>query len=70
MLLDDGNNRCEVLLDRPDMGIFMPEMIWGTQYHTSPDAVLLVFASRHYEPDDYLRTYDDFIAECNRIKCK
>jgi len=70
VLLDDGCNRCEVLLDRPDMGIFMPEMIWGTQYHTSPDAVLFVFASRHYEQDDYLRTYDDFIAECNRIKCK
>jgi hypothetical protein len=70
VLLDDGCSRCEILLDRPDMGIYMPEMIWGTQYHTSPDAVLLVFASRHYEPDDYLRTYDEFIAECNRDKYK
>lgn len=41
----------------------MPEMIWGTQYRYSDDAVLLVFASRHYEADDYLRTYDDFLAE-------
>jgi len=68
VLLDDGCNRCEVLLNRPDLGIFMPEMIWGTQYHTSSDAVLLVLASRPYESDDYLRTYDDFINECNRIK--
>lgn len=63
VLLDDGQNRCEVNLDRPDMGVFMPEMIWGTQYHHSPDAVLLVFASRTYEAEDYLRTYDDFLAE-------
>ena len=63
VLLDDGVRRCEVTLDRPDMGVFMPEMIWGTQYRYSPDAVLLVFASRPYEADDYLRTYDDFLAE-------
>jgi hypothetical protein len=63
VLLDDGDRRCEVTLDRPETGVFMPEMIWGTQYRYSPDAVLLVFASRPYEADDYLRTYDDFLAE-------
>jgi len=66
VLLDDGDRRCEVTLDRPDMGVFMPEMIWGTQYRYSPDAVLLVFASRPYEAEDYLRTYDDFLAEKTR----
>ena len=66
VLLDDGRNRCEVTLDRPDMGIFMPEMIWGTQYRYSSDAVVLVFASRAYEDQDYLRTYDDFLAELKR----
>jgi len=63
VLLDDGARRCEVTLDRPDTGVFMPEMIWGTQYRYTPDAVLLVFASRTYEANDYLRTYDDFLAE-------
>ena len=66
VLLDDGRNRCEVTLDRPDMGVFMPEMIWGTQYRYSADAVLLVFASRTYESADYLRTYDEFRAELER----
>ena len=66
VLLDNGAERCEVTLDRPDMGVFMPEMIWGTQYRYSPDAVLLVFASRTYEADDYLRTYDEFLAERER----
>lgn len=66
VLLDDGEQRCEVILNSPDMGIYMPEMIWGTQYRYSPDAVLLVFASRPYESDDYLRTYDEFLAERER----
>ncbi len=68
VLLDDGADRCEITLDRPDMGVFMPEMIWGTQYRYSPDAVLLVFASRPYEAEDYLRTYDEFLAERERRK--
>ena len=68
VLLDDGVQRCEVTLDRPDMGVFMPEMIWGTQYRYSSDAVLLVFASRTYEVNDYLRTYDEFLAELERRK--
>lgn len=67
VLLDDGSKRCEVTLDRPDIGIYMPAMIWGTQYKFSSDAVLLVFASRLYEADDYLRTHDEFIAERLRI---
>ncbi len=66
VLLDDGSQRCEVTLDRPDMGIYMPAMIWGTQYRYSSDAVLLVFASRTYEADDYLRTYDAFLGELER----
>lgn len=67
VLLDNGEDRCEVTLDRPDMGVFMPEMIWGTQYRYSPDAVLLVFASHPYDAEDYLRTYDDFLAERERL---
>jgi hypothetical protein len=61
VLLDDGGQRCEVTLDSPDMGVFMPEKIWGTQYQYSTDAVLLVFASHSYDADDYLRTYDGFL---------
>ncbi|MGV9776869.1 WxcM-like domain-containing protein [Streptosporangium sp. NPDC003464] len=60
VLLDDGRNRREVTLDRPSRGVYMPAMIWGTQYRYSPDAVLLVFASHYYDPDDYIRSYDEF----------
>ena len=68
VLLDNGDQRCEVTLDRPDVAVYMPEMIWGTQYRYSPDAVLLVFASRPYEAEDYIRTYDEFLSEIERRK--
>ncbi|MCA2185153.1 FdtA/QdtA family cupin domain-containing protein [Nonomuraea cavernae] len=60
VLLDDGRNRREISLDRPSRGVYMPAMIWGTQYRYSPDALLLVFASHPYDPDDYIRSYDEF----------
>lgn len=60
VLVDDGQSRREITLDRPDMGIYMPPMIWGTQYRYSEDAVLLVFASHHYDADDYIRDYGEF----------
>lgn len=62
VLVDDGRQRAEVLLDQPDIGIHIPPMIWGTQYRYSEDAVLLVFASHHYDPDEYIRDYEAYLA--------
>lgn len=66
VLADDGVNRTEALLDSPDKGIYLPPMIWGVQYKYSEDAVLLVFASHHYDAADYIRNYSEFIEEVNR----
>jgi UDP-2-acetamido-3-amino-2,3-dideoxy-glucuronate N-acetyltransferase len=62
VLLDDGSSRRELTLNNPSTGIFMPPMIWGTQYRYSSDAVLLVFASHFYDASDYIRAYDEFQA--------
>ena len=60
MVADDGNNRQEFTLGSPDVGIYLPPMIWGIQYKYSPDAVLLVFASHYYDNSDYIRNYTEF----------
>jgi len=62
-VVDDGEQRCEVLLDSPDLGVYLPPMTWGIQYKYSSDAVLMVFASDYYEAGDYIRDYDEFVAE-------
>lgn len=60
VVADDGTNRQEFLLNRLDVGIHLPPMIWGIQYKYSADAVLLVFASHYYENADYIRDYSEF----------
>lgn len=60
VVVDNGKKREEILLDNPSFGIYVPPMIWATQYQFSPDAQLLVFASHHYDPKDYIRNYDEY----------
>jgi acetyltransferase-like isoleucine patch superfamily enzyme len=60
-LVDDGEQRTEFLLDRPDLGLHIPAMRWGTQYHYSADAALVILASLPYDPDDYIRSYEEFL---------
>jgi len=62
-VVDDGVRHQEVLLDTPEVGLYVPVMVWTTQYKYTEDAVLLVFASDPYDPDDYIRDYDAFLAE-------
>ena len=60
VLLDDGLNKISLRLSRQDIGIYVPEMIWGCQYEYSNDAILLVFASEHYDTNEYIRDYNEF----------
>ncbi|MHC1727992.1 MAG: WxcM-like domain-containing protein [Syntrophobacteraceae bacterium] len=62
VIADDGKTREEFVLDRPNIGLYLPPMVWGIQYRYSLDAVLLVFASKYYDPNDYIRDYADFLA--------
>ena len=59
--VDDGKTLKHVVLDRPNLGVYMPPMTWGIQGQYSSDAVLLVFASDAYDAKDYIRSYDDFL---------
>jgi UDP-2-acetamido-3-amino-2,3-dideoxy-glucuronate N-acetyltransferase len=61
VLIDDGKRREEVVLDRPELGLYVPPMVWAVQYKYSADAVLLVLASAAYDAADYIRDYDEFL---------
>ena len=61
VVADDGEQRQEFILDKPNKGIYLPPMVWGVQYKYSADAVLMVFASHHYDSNDYIRDYSDFL---------
>lgn len=61
VVVDDGETREEITLDRPNMGLYLPPKTWGIQYKYSADAMLLVFASDYYDSDDYIRDYGEFV---------
>jgi acetyltransferase-like isoleucine patch superfamily enzyme len=60
-VVDDGRDLQEFVLDRPDRGLYVAPMLWGTQYRYSADALLLVLASHAYDAGDYIRDYDEFL---------
>jgi acetyltransferase-like isoleucine patch superfamily enzyme/dTDP-4-dehydrorhamnose 3,5-epimerase-like enzyme len=67
-IVDDGQKRDEFLLEDPSLGLYMPPGTWGTQYKYSANAVLLVLASHPYDPDDYIRDYEQFTSWVNLAK--
>lgn len=60
LVVDDGQQRQELLLDSPASGVHVEPLVWGIQYKFSSDALLLVLASDKYDPADYIRDYDEF----------
>ena len=61
ILLDDGETKEVVELNRPEEGLYIANNIWREMFHFSSDAVLLVLASELYDEADYIRDYSDFI---------
>lgn len=59
--LDNGTDTAEVLLDKPNVGLYISNDMWREMYDFSEGAVLLVLASAYYDEADYIRNYDDFI---------
>jgi len=62
VVMDDGASRHEVVLDSPAKGVYIPPMVWATQYKFTRDAVLLVLASEYYDASEYIRDYGEFLA--------
>lgn len=65
--IDDGNRRKVVELNRPMMGIYIPQMVWKDMYDFSEDSVLLCLASTHYDGTEYIRNYEEYVSEMNSL---
>ena len=63
--ITDGKEELIVELNRPMMGLYIPKMIWKDMYDFSSDSVLLVLASTHYDGNEYVRNYDEYVKLIN-----
>ena len=60
VMITDGDSKEIVELKRPMEGLYIPKMIWKEMYDFSPDSVLLVLASTHYDGNEYIRDYEEY----------
>ncbi len=59
-VLDNGITREEVVLNSKTQGLYIEDFIWREMKAFSPEAVLMVLASEHYDENDYIRNYEEF----------
>ena len=56
--MPDGNVNV-FILEKPEVGLYMPRYCWHTMQY-SHSSVQLVLASNIYDEKDYIRSYDEF----------
>lgn len=66
--VDNGRQSRIIELNRPRMGLYLSPMVWKDMYDFSADSVLLVLASRHYDAAEYIRDYQEFLAELGKME--
>ena len=57
----DGKRKSLVNLSSPGKGLIIEAGIWASQFNFSKNAVLGVFASEEYDPNDYIRDLHEYI---------
>jgi len=66
VVLDDGETKKKVHLDRAYYGLYIPPMVWRELENFSTGAVALVLASELYDEKDYVRDYETFKKLCGK----
>lgn len=67
VVMDDGKETRRVRLDRAYYGLHIPPMIWAHEENFSSGGICLVLASMTYEESDYIRDYNDFLQERQKL---
>ena len=61
IMSDDARDRRTFALDRSNLGLLVPPTIWNQITFRQDNSVLMVLCDRHYQEDDYIRFYSDYL---------
>tara|TARA_B110000091_G_scaffold213913_1_gene265000 strand:+ start:2020 stop:2433 length:414 start_codon:yes stop_codon:yes gene_type:complete len=61
VVLDDGKEKKRFHLNRSYSGLYVCPMMWRDLDNFSSGSVCVVLASAHYDADDYIRNYEEFL---------
>ncbi|MBR6147709.1 MAG: FdtA/QdtA family cupin domain-containing protein [Lachnospiraceae bacterium] len=62
-----NGNECVFVLNKPHTGVYIPKMVWKDMYDFSEDSVLLVLSSEHYDAEEYIRDFDEYLVAIQSI---
>ena len=60
VLVDDGNSKKKIMLNKPNKGLLIPVGIWREMDNFSSGAICMVLASDYFDEGDYFRKYTEF----------
>ncbi len=61
VILNDGGGERKYSLTRSYYGIYVPELVFRRLENFSTNSLALVLTSALYDPDDYIRDFDEFL---------
>ena len=67
VVTDDGTTKTTHLMNKPNIGLYIPTGIWRELQNFSSGAVCLVLASDVFKEEDYIRNYDDYLQYINQL---
>jgi dTDP-4-dehydrorhamnose 3,5-epimerase-like enzyme len=65
-ILDDGLKKESIILDSPNIGLYIDNNKWREMHDFSNDCILIVLASDYYDEADYIRNYHQFLKDVNK----
>lgn len=61
--IDEDRNEIVYELNEPNQAVYLPKMVWKEMYDFTEDSVLMVLTNEYYDTNEYIRTFDEFVAE-------
>ena len=61
VIVDDGENKKKFTLNRSYYGLHVPAGLWREMENFSTNSLVLEFGSIHYDENDYIRDYDEYL---------
>ena len=67
-VIDENREAKVYVLDKPSEGLYLPRMVWKEMYDFSKNSVLMVLSSERYDPDEYIRDFEEYVQELHEME--
>lgn len=61
VVIDDGREKRSFTLNRSYYGLYVPQGLWREMENFSTNSLALEFASIHFDDNDYIFDYEEFV---------